>query len=157
MFEWFYFILWENTLMKFWTFSFWKCIYKCMILFFECIYNLCLNGFFNEKMHLQNFGLFLFENAFMNIWFFLDLFLFSFYMYPCINFFWECIYKWNFWECMYKILEKCIRDFVNAYIDICKLILFLWKYLHENLFFIFFQIFHFLNSNAWMDAQNCNF
>ena len=43
--------------------------------------------FFNEQMHLQNFGLFLFENAFMNVWFFLDIFLFSFNMYACINFF----------------------------------------------------------------------
>jgi len=36
---------------------------------------------------------------------------------------------------MYEILEKCITDFVNAYIDIHKLILLLWKY-------IFFRIFH---------------
>jgi len=35
--------------------------------------------------------------------FFLDLFLFSFHMYACIIFFWECIYKWNFWECVYDV------------------------------------------------------
>ena len=53
---------------------------------------------------------------------------------------------------MYKIPEKCIRDFVNAYIDIYKPILFLWKYLHENLFFIFFWIFHFflIVMHEWM-------
>jgi len=53
---------------------------------------------------------------------------------------------------MYEILEKCIRDFVNAYVDIHKLILFLWKYKHENLFFIFFQIFHFflIITHEWM-------
>jgi len=37
---------------------------------------------------------------------------------------------------MYGILENCVTDFANTYIDIHKLILFLWKY-------IFFWIFYF--------------
>ena len=44
---------------------------------------------------------------------------------------------------MYKILEKCIRDFVNEYIDVYNLILFLRKYILLN--FPFF--FNFLNGN----------
>jgi len=40
------------------------------LFLFECIYDVCLNDFFCEKMHLWNLGLFLFENAFMNAWFF---------------------------------------------------------------------------------------
>jgi len=87
MSNWFYFILWENALMKFWTFSFWKCIYKCMIFFWNAYI-------------IYVWMIFLWENAFMKFWifsfrkciykcmiFFLDLFLFSFNMYACINFF----------------------------------------------------------------------
>jgi len=133
MFE--YFFLWENAFMKFWTFSFWKCIYECMI-FFEYIYSVCLNDFilFYEKMHLWNFGLFLFEDTFMNGWFFSDLFLFSFHMYACIIFFWECIYKWNFWECIYDVRNsrkvykrfcECIRRYSQA--DFVPLKIQAWK------------------------------
>jgi len=86
--------------------------------------------------------------------FFLDLFLFSFHMYACIIFFENAYINVIFGNAytMYEILEKCIRDFVNAYIDIHKLILFLWKYRHENLFFCFlfeFSIF-LIVMHEWM-------
>jgi len=153
------FYLWENTIMKFWTFCFWKCNYEILDFLFlkmhlwmydfflECIYNVCLNDFilFYEKMHLWNFGFFLFENTFMNGWFFWIYFCFLFICMHAYFFFENAYINGIFGNAytMYEILEKCIRDFVNAYVDIHKLILFLWKYKHENLFFIFFQIFHF--------------
>jgi len=41
--------------------------------FFDCIYDVCLNEFFLcEKMHLWNFGIFYFENAFIMHDFFLE-------------------------------------------------------------------------------------
>jgi len=170
MYVWMIFFLWENAFMKSWTFSFWKCIYECMIFFnayivhvwkifsknnafmnawflFEYIYDVCLNDFF------------LWENAFMKSWtfcfwkyiyewmIFLDLFLFSFRMYACIIFFWECIYKWNFWECVYDVRNSRYSqaDFIPWKIQAWKSIFFSFK------FSIFF------NNNAWMDAWNCNF
>jgi len=144
------FFLWENEFMKSWTFSFWKWIYECMIFFNayimyvwmilfyfmrRCIYEIL--DFFFLKMHLWMHGFF--------------GFIFVFFSYVCMHNFFENTYINEIFGnayTMYEILEKCIRYFVNAYfvnayVDIHKLILFLWKYKHENLFFIFFQIFHF--------------
>ena len=146
--------LWKNAFMKFWTFSFWKCIYECMN-FSKCIYNICMNDFFYEKIHLwrrdffnayiMHERIFFWKNVFMNAWFFLDLFGSFLNMDAWIIFF-ENAYINEIFEnayMMYKIPEKCIRDFVNAYIDIYKLILFLWKYRQENLFFCFLSNFPF--------------
>jgi len=41
--------------------------------------------FIYEKMHLWNFGLFLFENVFMNAWFFLNAYI----IYVWMIFLWE--------------------------------------------------------------------
>ena len=48
---------------------------------------------------------------------------------------------------IYEILEKFIRDYVNADIDVHKLNLFLWKYMHECMkiyFWFSFKFFIFL-------------
>ena len=153
MYVWMIFFLWENAFMKSWTFSFWKWIYECMI-FFECIYSVSLNDFilFYEKMHLWNFGLFLLENTFMNGWFFLDLFLFSFHMYAHI-FFLECIYKWNFWECVYDVRNsrkvykrfcECIRRYSQA--DFVSLKIQAWK----SIFYFLSNFLFFLITHEWM-------
>jgi len=128
MSEWFYFILWENAFMKFWAFSFWKCIYECMI-FFECIYSVCwmILFYFMRKCIYEILDFF-----FLKIPLWMDDF---FWIYFCFLFI--CTHAYFFFEnayingifgnayTMYEILEKCIGDFVNAYVDIHKLILFL--------------------------------
>jgi len=144
MFEWILFFCEKMHLWNFGIFLFentfinaWFCFWNACIIYVWMI-------FFNEKMHLQNFGLFLFENAFMNVWFFLDLLLFSFNMYACIIlFFFENAYIHGI--------------FGNAYIDISS-----WFCSFENtymkIYFLFsFKFSIFLNSNALMDAWNCNF
>ena len=45
--------------------------------------------------------------------------------------------------------RKCIRNFVNAYIDIYKLILLFGKYLHESIFSFEFSIF-LIVMHEWM-------
>jgi len=52
-----------------WFFLKKKCFYECMIFFNAYMMYVWMN-FFCEKIHLWNFGLFLFKNAFMNVWFF---------------------------------------------------------------------------------------
>jgi len=74
MFEWMNaWIFLEDALLNTWFFFNAYILKKKMLLwmhdFFECIYYVCLNEFFHKKIHLRNFGIFLFENAFMNAWF----------------------------------------------------------------------------------------
>jgi len=132
-----------------WNFFMRECIYWMHEIFFECVYDVCLKEFV------------LWENSCM-IFFFWEYF----FEYRCMhkkNSFFENAYMNEIFRnayTMYEILEKCIRDFVNEYIDVHNLILFLWKYMHENLFLICFRIFHFfyfMNGNVWMDAPNCIF
>jgi len=61
--------VWMIFFMKFWTFSFWKCIYECMI-------------FFNAYI-MYVWMIFLWENAFMKFW----TFSFSKCIYECMIFF----------------------------------------------------------------------
>jgi len=67
--------VWMIFFMEFWTFSFWKCIYECMI-------------FFNAYI-MYVWMIFLWENAFMKF------LTFSF---------WKCIYECMiFFECIYNV------------------------------------------------------
>jgi len=100
-----------NVCMYVWIFFFIrKCIHEILDFFFLkmhlWMHDFFLNAyimyimyvlmiFFYGKIHLwRRDFFFLFENAFMNAWFFLNAYNF---------FFLECIYKWNFWECIYNV------------------------------------------------------
>jgi len=89
-----------------WKIYFWK---KNLWMhdFFDCIYDVCLNEFFFcEKMHLWNFGIFSFENAFI-----------------MHDFFLECIYN----VCLNDFtlfMRKCIYEIL----DFLFLKMHLWMY-----------------------------
>jgi len=98
-----FFFLWENAFMKFWTFSFWKCIYECMI-------------FFNAYI-VHVWKIFSKKNAFMNAWF----------LFECIykwNF-WECIYDVRNSRRVYKRFCECMRRYSQA--DFVPLKIHAWK------------------------------
>jgi len=81
------FFLWENAFMKFWTFSFWKCIYEFMIFFNAYIVYVWMILFYFMRKCIYEILDFFF--LIVHLWmddFFLDLFLFSFHMYACIIF-----------------------------------------------------------------------
>ena len=130
------FFWWENVFMKFWTFSFWKCIFECMILFNAYIVHvwkifskkmlLWMHDFFLnaymmyvwmifccEKMHLLNLGLFLFENTFMNAWFFFNAYI---------------VYVW-------MILFYFMRKWIYEILDFFFLKIHLWM---DDFFWIYF-------------------
>jgi len=81
---------------------------------------------FYEKIYLWIHGFFRFIFVFLNMDVCKKNIIWEWY----INGIFENTYT------MYEILENCVTDFAITYIDIHKLILFLWKY-------IFFWIFHF--------------
>jgi len=97
-----------------------KCIYEILDFFFLkmhlWMYVFCWNVyimyvgiFFYEKMHSWNFGLFLFENAFMNGWF--------------------------FFECIYNVYNVCMDDFFYGKIHLWRRDFFLFENAFMNTWF----------------------
>jgi len=109
--------------------------------FFECIYDLCLNDFFCEKMNLWNFGIFLFENTFINAWFFLEC-IYN----VCLNdfiLFYEKIHWWNFGLFLFENAFINARFcFWNAYIIYLWMIFFLMRKCIYKILDFFFSKMH---------------
>ena len=103
-----------------------------------------MNSFFCQKIHLWNFGIFLFENTFMNAWFFLeciynvcpnDFILFMRkYIYEILDFLFLKMHLW-----MYDFF------FWNAYI------MYVWMIFYEKMHLWNFGLFLFENAfmNVW--------
>jgi len=75
----------------------------------QCMSEWCF--LFYEKMHLWNFRLFVFENAFMNAWFFLNAYIIYVWM-----IFYEKMHLWNIGFFLFENAFMNVWFFWNAYI-----------------------------------------
>jgi len=111
-------------------------------------------------MHSWNFGLFFFENAFMNALLFFECIynVYNVCMYVWMIFFYKKMHSWNFglflfenafmnawffFECIYNVYNVCINDFFYGKIH-------LWR---RDFFFLFENAF----MNAWFFLNAYNF
>ena len=84
MYVWMIFFLWENAFMKSWTFSFWKCIYECMIFFNAYIVHVCKILFYFMRRCIYE----ILDFFFLKIHLWMDGFfgfIFVFFSYVCMH------------------------------------------------------------------------